>query len=235
MINIAIIEDEAADQAKLREYFLKLSQEKNTLFNLSFFASAEEFLFSFKSGLLDLILMDIELPGINGIEASVQLRKIDSEVALVFMTNLAQYAIEGYKVKAMDYVVKPISYWDFQSRLSNALEHLEEKKKTKVLIVGNDKRVVVSQSSIYYIEVQDHLLVYHTKEGDFKTYGALKPLAGELQASGFSLCNSCFLVNLSYVERVESFTVRVHGTDLLISHPKRKAFLNELNKYLGNA
>jgi DNA-binding LytR/AlgR family response regulator len=233
MINIAIIEDKETDQTALKGYFAKFIAAEKLDLGLSFFFDAESFLKSFSASEYDLILMDISLGGINGLEASAAIRKKDQDVVLVFMTNLAQYAIEGYKVNAFDYMVKPISFWDFSERLSKALEHVGKRKKTKVLIFENDKKVIMPLNGIYYVEVSDHLLVYHTKEGEYRTYGALKDLSKELSGSGFALCNSCFLVNLAYVASVEGFTVKVGGDELLISHPKRKGFLQELNQYLG--
>lgn len=79
----------------------------------------------------------------------------------------------------------------------------------------------------------NHQIIYHTSKGDFKTYGVLKDLEKDLKSFNFSLCNSCFLVNLEYVERIDGYNVIVNNTKLLISHPKRKNFLKELSLYLG--
>jgi len=233
MIKIAVVEDNAADQKVIQDFFSQYILEKKAELNPSFFSDAESFLQSFQADDYDLILMDINLTGMNGLAASGEVRKKDQDVVLVFMTNLAQYAIEGYKFNAFDYMVKPISYWDFSERLSKALEHVGNRKKTKVLIFENGKKVIVPLTDIYYVEVSDHLLVYHTKEGSYRTYGALKDLSKELLGCGFALCNSCFLVNLAYVTSIEGFLVKVGGDELLVSHPKRKAFLQELNRYLG--
>jgi DNA-binding LytR/AlgR family response regulator len=233
MINTAVIEDNGADQKTIKGFFEQYIKEKKADLSLSIFADAESFLEKFSADKYDLILMDINLTGMNGLEAAARLRAIDQNVVLVFMTNLAQYAIDGYKFNAFDYMVKPISYWDFSERLFKALQHVGNRKKTKVLIFENGKKVIMPLARIYYVEVCDHLLVYHTKDGCFRAYGALKELTKELNGSGFALCNSCFLVNLAYVTTVEGFNVNVGGDNLLISHPKRKIFLQELNEYLG--
>lgn len=233
MCHLAVVEDEAKDQETLRCYFSQYSTEKSTPLEVTYFSDAESFLASFQLGLFDLVLMDIELKAKNGLEASKEMRAIDNDVVLVFMTNLAQYALEGYKVNAFDYLVKPISYFDFSLRLEKALERVVKRKKSKVLIFENGRKVVLSLNDIFYVEVYGHLLIYHSKEGNFRTYGTLKDISKELSGNGFSLCNSCFLVNLAYVKGVEGFSVQVGPDDLLISHPKRKSFLEELNRYLG--
>ncbi len=233
MINIAIVEDEKQDRETLKNYFSDFLKENDSPAEFFFFQSAEDFLSSFSYGKYDLILMDIELGKTNGMDASHLVRKQDQDVILVFMTNLAQYAIDGYQVKATDYIVKPISYWDFKNRMKTIFDLVSSRKKEKVLICENDKKIVLSLKDLYFVEVKNHLLVYHTKSGDYRTYGSLKSIYSELAPSGFSLCNSCFLVNLRYVETVEGYSCKVHGTELLISHPKRKTFLDDLNRYLG--
>lgn len=234
MIKIAIVEDEKTDQEKLSTYFKQLEEETGYVYSLSFFSNGDQFLFDFRYGLYDLILMDIELSSKdNGITISEKLRQIDTDVLLVFMTNLAQYAIEGYKVNAIDYIVKPISYFDFKSRLSSISEDINNRRKEKVLLQTDGKKIVVLVSDIYYIETISHALIYHTKNGNYKTYDTLRNVQADLEKSNFSMCNSCFLVNLEYVKSVDGFTVNVNGEDLAISHPRKKQFMKELSLYLG--
>lgn len=234
MINIAIIEDEKKEQELLKEFFKKLSESLNEKISLKVFNNGKEFLFNLEFGIFDLVLMDIELSSdINGIQVSEKLREIDSEVVLVFMTNLSQYAIEGYKVKAVDYIVKPISYFDFSNRMTAIFNNINTKKVQKVLIQSNGVKVVLLVKDIFFVEVLNHSLIYHTKNGDFMCRGSLNNAKKELKDYHFSLCNSCFLVNLAHVESVEGYNAVVHGEKLLISHPKRKKFLIDLSRYLG--
>ncbi len=234
MIKIAIVEDEKKEQEKLASYFSQLEKETGYVYSLSFFSNGDTFLFDFIYGLYDLVLMDIELStNENGIRVSEKLRKVDTDVLLVFMTNLAQYAIEGYKVNAIDYIVKPISYFDFKSRLTSISLDINNRRKEKTLLQTDGRKIVVLLSDIYYVETVSHALIYHTKNGNFKTYGTLKNAQTDLEKAHFSMCNSCFLVNLEYVQSVDGFTVKVNGEDLAISHPRKKQFLQELSLYLG--
>lgn len=235
MLTVCIVEDQKADQDTLRSYFDKFAKETGKIFSLSFFADGESFLATLKKGVYDLVLMDIELGGgkKNGLEISSSFRQIDDSATLIFMTNLAQYAIDGYKVNASDYCVKPISYWDFKARISSAVSRLEKSHKTHVLINAEGNKRILEVSSIYYIEVDNHLLVFHTLEGNFSTYGSLKETVKEFEGLDFAKCNSCFFVNLAYVQKVEGYDCTVAGNRLLISHPRKKEFLDTLNKYLG--
>ncbi len=234
MINIAVVEDEKVEQDRLKDFFLVLEKRIDEKINVSYFNNGNEFLFNFEPIKFDLVLMDIELNSDkNGLEISYEMRKKDEDVILVFMTNLAQYAIEGYKVNAFDYIIKPILEFDFINRIENAIKHIKSKKRTKILLSISGKKIVLELKNIYYIEVLNHNLFYHTNVGVLETRGSLKALAEELKNDGFSLCNTCYLVNLRYVENISGFTVKVKGEELLISHPKKKSFVNDFTKYLG--
>ena len=108
MWNIAIIEDEEAMSNQLVSYFAKFGKENNESFSFAIFNNAETFLKNYKKE-YSVVLMDINLPGMNGMECVKKLREIDDTVLVVFVTNLSQFAVDGYEVKAFDFVVKPIS------------------------------------------------------------------------------------------------------------------------------
>ena len=86
---------------------------------------------------------------------------------------------------------------------------------------------------IYYVEVNNHSLIYHTANGNIISSGTLKQALNELGKYHFAQCNNCYLVNLAYVMEVNGYEVMVKGENLLISHPRKKAFLQELSRYLG--
>lgn len=233
-MKVAIIEDEKREQEVLRAYFSRLEDVDGVITNLKFFDTGDDFLDEFEFGKFDLILMDIDLNSrINGIETSQRLRKIDDQVILIFMTNLAQYAIEGYKVKAFDYIVKPISYFDFSQRMKIIYQHVQERVVQKIIIPNSDAKMVVNIKDIYYVEVNNHSLIYHTANGNIISSGTLKQALNELGKYHFAQCNNCYLVNLAYVMEVNGYEVMVKGENLLISHPRKKAFLQELSRYLG--
>ena len=89
------------------------------------------------------------------------------------MTNLAQYAVKGYEVRAFDFVVKPVSYYNFMLKFSAALDNLELNKDTEIWIKSKEGRVRLMASRIIYVEVLKHYLTYHTKDGDFTALGSI--------------------------------------------------------------
>ena len=235
MIKIALVEDEVLEQSKINSLLKNLEEKIEDKIYLSVFGDGSKFLFNFEYGKFDIILMDIELgKDENGIKISQKIREIDKDVFIIFISNLVQYAIEGYTVNAIDYLVKPYSEADFENRLISVIKKVNNLHFEKVLLSTNGSKIIVLIKDIIYIEVSSHKLIYHTtNNGDITVYGSLKDISNDLEKHSFSMCNSCFLVNLNYVEKIDGYTVIVKGKELLISHPKRKKFLQDLNIFLG--
>lgn len=230
--NIAIVEDEVEEAEILRSYFTRYSKEYGTTFTVTHFGSAEAFLNRYRP-VYDLVLMDICLPKTSGMDAAAELRKLDQSVPLIFVTNMAQFAVKGYEVDAFDFVVKPVSYANFVLKLHRLLGRLATRREGEVLVTLSDHMVRLSASQIKYIEISGHRMVYHTTSGEVNAYGNLKEVEASLDASIFARCNSCYLVNLNYVQAIQGHTVLVDGEELQISRPRRKAFVQALNDYLG--
>ena len=121
----------------------------------------------------ELVFMDIEMPDINGLKTAEKLRAVDSLVGLVFITNIAKYAIEGYRYEAMDYILKPVTYAGFKIKMDRILSRLKKTDK-KIVITTRNEQYVVGANSVYYVEVSLHAIVYHTESGDYTAYGTLK-------------------------------------------------------------
>ena len=230
--HVAIVEDSPAEAELLRSYFARFTREHGVDFTLTCFASGEEFLNKYRPA-YDLVLMDIGLPGHNGMETAAALRERDRSVTLIFVTNMAQFAVKGYEVDAFDFVVKPVGYSNFALKLQRALNKLDTRRDSEVLVTLSDSMVRLSASQIKYIEISGHRMVYHTTDGELYAYGNLKEVEASLGGGMFARCNNCYLVNLNYVRAVQGHTVTVGSDELQISRPRRKAFIQALNDYLG--
>lgn len=232
MIKIAIVEDEnemSSDQKKHIEMFFNQHDKKIAI---DIFDNAMKFLDKYKSK-YDLVFMDINLPYMDGIEASEKLRKIDPTVIIVFVTSLAQYAIEGYKVHAFDYVLKPVNYYNFVLTLERILPHLKDNDKSIVIYTNKTSFKKILIERIKYIEIINHKLVFHTLDGDYETHGALNDYVDMLKDDYFELCNRCYLINLKMVSQVTPDSVIIDDESLLIFRPKRKQFLHVLNEFIA--
>ena len=230
MINIAIVEDEKEWADALETYIRRYSEEYGTAFGVSRFSDAPSFLRGYRP-VYDLVIMDIGLPGTDGMSAAEALRKTDGRVALVFCTSMAQFALKGYSVKAMDYLVTPVDYVVFAVTLERALRLIERERSRDIVINTASGMECVSPSDITYVEIYDHRLIYHLGGKTVESWGSLKRIAAEL-GGGFVLCNSCYLVNLRFVSNIEGGNVTVGGDVLRMSRTGAKAVMTALAEYI---
>jgi len=237
MINFVIVENEdvAANEISqmLQKFFGPTGNHSEIA--ITRFPDAVLFLTNYKP-VYDIVFMDIDMPKLNGMDAAKKLREQDESVVIIFVTNMAQYAIEGYAVAALDFIVKPVRYKHLEQVLMRALKVVETRHQDQRFSVKQgDKMVTINVSDVQYIEVVNHTLHFHRKNDTFTKSGSLKELERQLSIFGcFAKCNSCYLVNLNYVTAVEGFSVTVGGEKLQISHPRKKEFMLALADFLGS-
>ncbi len=234
MINIAIVEDDDKAAETLLGCLNKYRHESGEAFEAVRFAEAESFLDTCRRQAFEIVFMDIEMPGMSGMEAAAKLREFDKKMVLIFVTNMAQYAVKGYEVNAMDYVLKPVNYPHFAIKIKKALDIVKTGENVEIIITQASGIKKLPVNNLFYIEVQGHKLLYHTVDGDEGGYGSLSDLSEKLKRYNFLRCNNCYLVNPKYIASVQGFTVLMKNGDALqISHPRKKAFMTELADWLG--
>ncbi len=233
MVKIAIVEDNDAAANKLLEYLQRYAAENGEQFTYARYGEANTFLEE-KERTFDIVFMDIMLPGISGMEAATRLRKSNTQTILIFVTNMTNYAIKSYEVDALDYIVKPITYKRVVFKLRKALQIVSASEGKLLMIHDHPGPVQLSSNEIYYVEIRQHRLTYHTVRGEYTETGSLKGLREELTPYHFACCNACYLVNLKHIFRVKGFILTMtNGDELKISQPKRKEFMSDLANYLG--
>ena len=232
MYRIAIVEDEEESAQQLQAMVQRYASETGEHTEVILYQNVVVLLTNYKAN-FDLIFMDIEMPHINGMEGAARLREIDKNTLLIFATNMGHMAPQGYEVEAFDFIIKPLHYDSLRLKLRRAFTRIAQQKEDKISFLSKGSRFYMKASEVRYIEVLDHQLVYHTESGDYPVYGTMSKIRTQLEPLGFSQCNSCYLVNLRYVQRVQNYTVALPGIMLQISHPRRKAFMEALNNYIG--
>lgn len=232
MIRVVIVEDCAFDAERITNYFKKLQSESGIQFNIVLFHTAEEFLKNYIS-ICDIVLMDIEMPGIDGMEAAKRLRAVNDGVAIIFVTNMASWAVRGYEVKATDFLVKPVSYTVFKETLIHVIKLRQRYMGEAVSIktVGGTIRLFVSK--IRYVEVSLHKIFIHTDENTIELSGSMNAYSKKFEPYGFLRCNNCYLINPRHIRKVEGDTIIVDDEQLAISRPRKKAFLTALSEYFA--
>ncbi len=232
MYRIAIVDDEPGAAESLRQLIQRGAGSLNQEVETFVFPGAVQFMTNYQAN-YDIVFMDIEMPDLNGMDCAARLREIDHSTLLIFATNLGHMAALGYSVEAFDFIVKPVNYEMLLGKLKRAFSQVERNRDHNVNFVSDGIRMVISSAEIRYLEVKDHQLIFHTEGGDYPAYGTMTSMRSRLEPLGFSLCNNCYLVNLRFVRRVEKMFVTVGSDVLQISRPRRKAFLQSLNDYIG--
>lgn len=232
MIQIAIVEDDPAARLRIRECLDYVSAENSIHFDITEFSTGFSFIGQYKPE-YDIVFMDIDMPGMNGMDTARALRKMDSNVVLIFVTNMAQYAISGYEVDALDFILKPINKFSFAVKLKRAIARTTKRTDEYVQIKTDGGFHRVRITAIKYLEIAGHYVIYHTTNGDYAEYGTLKEAESKINRPHFVRCNRSFLVNLRHVSSVNKDSVYVDGDELIISRPQRKVFLGALSEFMG--
>lgn len=234
MYRISIVEDSPKYSIQLKEYLDRFQAENHIALEVKAYSNGISFLEDYRSD-ADVILMDIEMPHLNGIDTARRLREMDPEVCLIFVTYMANYALEGYEVQAMDFLVKPLEYRNFAIKLKRAMDNRDRHRaRERELIVNTAeglRRVDIHE--IHYVEVLNHTLVYHTGFGQLQERGSIREREALLEKHDFARCNNSYLINLRCVEYLLPGTVVVKGERIPIGRTKKKEFIERFTEYVG--
>jgi len=239
MLRIAIVDDEKLIADQFKEFLDRYAEQKPITYTIEWYSNPVVFLTEYTNR-FDIIFLDIDLPSMNGMECARKLREVDSFVSLVFVTNMKQYALDGYEVEANHFIVKPVSYYDFAMKFERLLKKIRSHDEVKVFVHNNDMIKCLNLVNICYVDVYKHKLTYHTPEGDYACRGSINKIEELFLQNHFAKCNNYCLVNLRYVKGLEGYNVYVSCErdsekycEIAISRPRKKEFVRLLSKYWG--
>lgn len=233
MLNIAIVDDEAAEREHIRRCLDYVAEVRGVEFYANEFDSADSFLMRYEST-YDIVFMDIEFPsGQDGMSAAQELRKMDDTVVLIFVTNMAQLAVQGYAVDALDFIVKPIDKHTFLLKMTRALGRVVRRRQECIMVRAEGEAVRLRTHLIRYLEVDGHYVIYHSREGTFSEYISLSAAEKKLNDPAFYRCDRGCLVNMRFITQIGRDTCTVDGEELDIARKQRSQFLRAYAGFLN--
>lgn len=232
-MNIALVDDEKEVLDELKSYVEQYGGgRKNLSISTYCFSDPVTFLDTLR-GLYDIIFLDIEMPYRNGMSVAEEIRKTDENVILIFVTNMAQYAVRGYSVHAYSFLVKPVDYGAFAGVLDRAIRAAGKNRGGESIMVKYGttvERILVSD--ILYVEVYGHKITYHLAEKNLECRDTMKAAEETLRPYGFSRCHYCYLVNPKYIRSVgQTELALLSGEKLPVAKSRKDSLMEDLAAY----
>lgn len=235
MLYIAIVEDNKSEREHLRALAGDYLKERGIEAELLLFEDGAAFLENYPPA-LHLVLLDIEMPRLGGMDTAWRLRAFDRSVQILFVTCLIQYAIEGYQVDAADYLLKPVAYPLFCTRLDRVMEKITYQTPRFLMTSYAKKPLSFQVQEISFIESLNKKTIIHLCGGD-EHYSSepLYALEEKLAGEPFFRCHNGYLVNLGKVTSVSSGEAHVPGRTIPVSKYRKKEFMEKLAACRGRS
>ncbi len=229
---IAICDDEPKQRSYLQELVTTWAKRSHHLIELKQYPQADSFLFDWAEQQdFDILLLDIEMPSINGIELAKMIRKDTAMVQIIFVTGYYDYFSDGFDVSALHYLIKPVDERKLFPVLDRAADNLKYRERS-VLISTSELDIKLSLADITYIEAENMHITVHTVNGDYRTRIALSKFQKELDQT-FMKVHRSFVVNLKYIQKIGRTELTMQNGDTIpISRGMYETVHTALIKYL---
>ncbi|MDR2979652.1 MAG: LytTR family DNA-binding domain-containing protein [Bacteroidales bacterium] len=231
--NVLVIDDERLARTLMSNYVKRIPQ----LNLVATLPNAVDATFTLQENDIDILLTDIEMPDMNGVDFVKGLQK---NPAVIFTTAYSEYAVEGFVLSAVDYLLKPISFPRFVQAINKAINQIDSHSKPTMIVKGdaetNDKDYIsikadykiykVNYNDLIYIEGQSEYVTFHTKHRNITAYYALKNLELQLPEKQFIRVHKSYIVSMKYVEFIEGNVIAVEGTKIPIGASYKEEVVN---------
>jgi DNA-binding LytR/AlgR family response regulator len=207
---IAVCDDREEDWKYLISIVNRWAEERKNTIELKTFSSAENFLFHYaEQPNFDILLLDIEMPGMNGVELAQNIRRGNDRVQIIFITGFPDFIAEGYEVAALHYLLKPVSAQKLEEVLDRAVQKLKKPEKTALFQrEGEIRRIPIDQ--IVLVEAFAHSCVVTTTESAWEikeSISAVEKMLGQIAKDAFIRTHRSYLVGVRYIQSISKTDV----------------------------
>lgn len=215
IINIAICDDEKLQVDLVKKYVTSWASKNNILVNIETFYNAESFEFKWSMDKkYDILLLDIEMPGKNGVELAKRIRTEDHIIDIIFITAISDYIAEGYDVSALNYLIKPIKEDKLYECLDKAMEKVPKEEKTIIINVDGENHRIV-QNNILYIESVGHFLEIHTVDKKYMTRKNMGEIEKELDDNILIKSHRSYIVGLKHIRKIGKADILLDNNQII--------------------
>lgn len=236
MISIAICDDDKDIIAQIKECISAYSISHSVEFDVHSFGCGEKLLESGQS--FDMIFLDIEMSGIDGLKTAQLLRQIDRRSRIVYVTNHSEFALRSYSVHPFDFVVKPFENSRISAVLDDLIRYLSENSENEAVIQlkGEDGPLLLSLKNIYVFEYTgNRRITVYTKSEQYQIKGSLSDIFSLINSESFVSPHKSFIINMEHIDKLNSFTLyTTNGLEVPVAQKKLKDFHNEFSRFIKN-
>ena len=230
-MKIAICDDESSIReilkSKIEKYYFSCSID----FSIDCYVSGVELLKQ-QFDEIDVLFLDVDMPGLNGMETAGEIRKTNKSMLIIFLTAYSEFVFESFKVDTFRYLVKPLKDAELAEVLQAVQDRLYADDGKYLVFQFQNESYNVKYSDILYIEGMRDKIWLHCKDGTYRWRGALKKLIELLSGHGFFQVHRSFIINMDKIQKYSSQTVQMeNGEEVPISRYKLDAFKEEYIKY----
>lgn len=230
MIKIAICDDDLITLNKTKEIIEGYTQKDLQIYT---YKSGEDLLGSKEK--FNIIFLDIDMAGINGIETAKKIRVYDKKVKIIYVTNYTDYTSSAFSVHAFGYLVKPIKESELHEQLDEALSYMKEDEECLVEFITEEGLLRIDIKKIYYFEYESRKILMKTSEKTYIIREKISVIYEKMKEFGFEMPHKSFVVNLYNVKSIKGYDVYMMDESRIpLSQKKSTEFRNYLNIYLSN-
>lgn len=233
-IKIAVCDDEIQSLNQIDTYLHQIEEEAGIVLQTFYFSNGEDVLAHMPRD-IDVVLLDIKMSTLSGIEVARRLRDEGASFYLFFITSNPQYALEGYSVHAYAFLCKPVQYAELKTYLLEVFAQIDNHRPYLLELKNGSESKIVDCNDLVYIEVYGHTCIAVLDHGERITCKTpLDKLEDELRSRGFFRCHKSYLVNLHKITCIRpSEVVMSDGTPVSLSRPRKQDFLIAFKEIMG--
>lgn len=231
MTRIAIIDESRNDALSLKEQLKRFASSFGDSADIVWFSDVVTFFEAYSSD-YDVIFLEAHFSYADGFAVAGRIRQLDRCVSIIFTSSMKERAIDGYKVGAADFLIKPVTYAALSAAMERIMPLVSAAGRNRFSIKTPAGLRCINPSSIMFVEVRRHRLTFHTADEQFEAWGTLAAIEQELPQNLFFRISSCFIVNMQYIARAEGEYITVGKTELKISRRRKYEFICHYEYFL---